>query len=123
MTSAFANEALDILNDPPDPPRLPGDRKLSSEETAIAQFKLLVDTYAAGITTINGKIGGKRAEVEALLAGVKRLEGEIATMEQERNTKFDLMEGVNTLIRKQEDLIRERERAEADAARREAAIG
>jgi hypothetical protein len=98
-------------------------RRLSSEEAAIAQFKLLVDTYAAGITTINGKIGGKEAEKEALLAGIARLDAEIATMRQERDTKFDLMEGVNTLIRKQEDLIRDRERDEADRARREAALG
>lgn len=104
-------------------PPLPPQRQLSPEETAIAQFRLLVDTYANQIGAANGKIGGKKAEKDALLAGIARLEAAIATMERERDTKFNLMEGVNTLIRQQEDLIREREREDADKARREAALG
>lgn len=103
---------------------IPGlERHLSPEATAVAQFNIMVDSYARSITQINGKIGGKRRELAALDEAKARLEREIAGMESERNVKFDLMEGVNKLIRDQEDLIRERERAEADEARRVAALG
>lgn len=107
-----------------EPVRVPGEtRSLGPEQTAITQFNLLVDTYAKGITKLNGEIGGIDGEIATLLAGIARLEKAKATKVQERDTKFNLMEGVNTLIRKQEDLIRDRERSEADEARRAAALG
>lgn len=103
--------------------RVPGaeQRRLDPEELALQQFRLLVDTYAKGITALNGEIGGIDAEIKALEAGMARLQASKSAKIKERDTKFGLMEDANAMVRKREDIIRDRERAEADEARRAAA--
>ncbi len=103
--------------------RVPEGRKLDAEETALAQFRLLVDTYAQGITKLNGEIGNKDIELQKLDEARARVARERDRLAKERDTKFGLMEDANAMVRKREDIIRDRDRAEADEARRAAALG
>jgi len=106
--------------------RIPGGdetREMNAEQTALAQFNILVNRYAQSIATMNGAIGGIDGEIKVLEAGIERLRADRAVKVRERDTKFALMEGVNKLIREQEDAIRERERHDADEARRRQALG
>lgn len=103
--------------------RVPEGRKLDAEETALAQFRLLVDTYAGGITKLNGQIGDKNLELQKLDEARDRVSRERDRLAKERDTKFGLMEDANAMVRKREDIIRDRDRAEADDARRMAALG